>query len=71
MLKIIYLLFVLPFVVTFVIGFLSYKGEKPGTSPPIIPPELLQQLQKAGYLDSNGKLKILNFMLDFMTHGTS
>ncbi len=77
MMTVIYLLFVLPFVITFVIGFSSYKPDKsniPGEQAEttgIIPPELLQQLQKAGYIDADGKLKILNFVLDFMTHGTN
>lgn len=78
MMTVIYLLFVLPFIITFMIGFFSYKAEPsqiPGqqteTSTTIIPAELIQQLQKAGYIDSDGKLKIFNFLLDFMTHGTS
>ncbi|BAY08528.1 hypothetical protein [Calothrix sp. NIES-2098] len=78
MMTFIYLLFVLPFIITFIIGFFSYKPE-PGTIPgqsaetngTIIPAELLQQLQKAGYIDADGKLKLLNFVLDFMTHGNS
>jgi hypothetical protein len=78
MMTVIYLLFILPFIITFMIGFFSYKAEPsqiPGqqteASTTIIPAELIQQLQKAGYIDSDGKLKIFNFLLDFMTHGTS
>jgi hypothetical protein len=78
MLTVIYLLFVLPISILFIIGFFSYKpaqskalGESAEANGTIIPTELLQQLQKANYIDANGKLKILNFVLDFMTHSTS
>jgi hypothetical protein len=78
MMTVIYLLIILPFIITFMIGFFSYKpeqnktsGQQAETTGTIIPTELLQQLQKAGYIDADGKLKLLNFVLDFMTHGTS
>ncbi len=78
MLTVIYLLFILPSIIIFGIGFFSYNpaqnrtpAESTEGNATIIPPELLQQLQKANYIDANGKLKILDFLLDFMTHSTS